>query len=60
MTLFTWLAAGVFHGDPDQGSVAAIHLLGGALLGAAGGAKAAGGRTAEPGPQPQAADAPAL
>ncbi len=60
MAILTSLAGGLFHGDPDQGSVSAIHLLGGALLGAAGGAMAAGGRAPEPEPVPPAAERVAL
>lgn len=44
MAILTWLAGGLFHGDADGGSIVAIYLLGGALLGAAGGALASGGR----------------
>ena len=37
-------AGGLFHGDADDGSVFAIFLVGGALLGAAGGALAVSGQ----------------
>jgi hypothetical protein len=44
MAILAVLAGGLFHGDADDASVFAIFLVGGALLGAAGGALAAGGR----------------
>ena len=37
------LAGGLFHGDAGDGSVLAVLLTGGALLGAAGGALSASG-----------------
>ena len=40
MALLVVLAGGLFHGDADDASVFGIFLLGGALLGAAGGALA--------------------
>ena len=43
MALLDALAGGVFHGAGDGGSVFAVFLLGGAVLGAAGGALAASG-----------------
>jgi hypothetical protein len=50
MAIAVVLAGGLFHGDADDGSVFAIFLIGGALLGAAGGAVAVAG-------QPSPADA---
>ncbi|MBW3653516.1 MAG: hypothetical protein KY433_07980 [Actinobacteria bacterium] len=50
MAIAVALAGGVFHGDADASSVLAIYLIGGAALGAAGGALAAG--SVEPVPQP--------
>jgi hypothetical protein len=38
MALLVVLAGGIFHGDADDASVFGVFLLGGALLGAAGGA----------------------
>jgi hypothetical protein len=42
MAVLVVLAGGVFHGDADDVSVLGVFLFGGALLGAAGGALAAG------------------
>ena len=46
MAIAGLLAGGLFHGDAGDGSVLAIFLIGGALLGAAGGALSASGGTA--------------
>jgi hypothetical protein len=43
MAVLDALAGGAFHGSGDSGSVFAVFLLGGAVLGAAGGALAASG-----------------
>ena len=45
MTLLALLAGGLFHGDADDASVFGVFLLGGALLGAAGGALSASGQS---------------
>jgi hypothetical protein len=44
MALLVVLAGGLFHGDPDDGSVFGIFLFGGALFGATGGALAVSGQ----------------
>ena len=44
MAILVVLAGGLFHGDADDGSVFGIFLLGGAVLGAAGGALAVSGQ----------------
>ena len=44
MAVLGSLAGGLFHGDADDASVFGVFLLGGALLGAAGGALAVSGR----------------
>ena len=44
MAILVVLAGGLFHGDADDASVFAIFLLGGAVLGAAGGALAVSGQ----------------
>jgi fructose-specific phosphotransferase system IIC component len=44
MALLVILAGGIFHGDADDASVFGVFLLGGALLGAAGGALAVSGQ----------------
>jgi hypothetical protein len=49
MGFLVLLAGGLFHGDAGDGSVFGIYLVGGALLGAAGGALSASGQAA-PGP----------
>lgn len=46
MAILVLLAGGLAHGDPGDGSVIGIFLLGGALLGAAGGALSASGQSA--------------
>jgi hypothetical protein len=49
MTILTGLAGGLFHGDADGASVFGVFLLGGLVLGAAGGALAEGaGAAADP------------
>jgi hypothetical protein len=47
MAMLVVLAGGIFHGDADDASVFGVFLVGGALLGAAGGALAAGGQEHE-------------
>jgi hypothetical protein len=44
MALLVILAGGIFHGDADDASVFGVFLLGGALLGAAGGALSVSGQ----------------
>jgi len=44
MAILVVLAGGLFHGDADDASVFGIFLLGGAVLGAAGGALAVSGQ----------------
>jgi hypothetical protein len=51
MAILTALAGGLFHGDADGGSVFGVFLLGGAALGAVGGALA---HTPAPAPAPVA------
>jgi hypothetical protein len=46
MALLVILAGGIFHGDADDASVFGVFLLGGALLGAAGGALSVSGQAA--------------
>ena len=46
MALLVILAGGLFHGDADDASVFGVFLLGGALLGAAGGALSVSGQPA--------------
>ena len=46
MSILTALAGGLFHGDADGGSVFGVLLLGGLVLGAAGGALAEGSASA--------------
>ncbi len=48
MAILVSLAGGVAHGDADGGSVFGVFLLGGALLGAAGGALAVSGAAPAP------------
>ena len=45
MAFLVMLAGGLFHGDADDASVFGVFLLGGALLGAAGGALAVSGQS---------------
>jgi hypothetical protein len=53
MAILVLLAGGLFHGDADDASVFGVFLLGGAILGAAGGALALSGQTqAQPAPPP--------
>jgi hypothetical protein len=47
MAIAVLLAGGLFHGDAGDGSVFAVFLIGGALLGAAGGALSASGADPE-------------
>jgi hypothetical protein len=49
MAILVILAGGLFHGDADDASVFGVFLLGGALLGAGGGALAVSG---QPAPEP--------
>ena len=44
MTTLAVLVGGYYHGDVDEGSVFGVYLIGGALLGAAGGALAVSGQ----------------
>jgi hypothetical protein len=44
MAVLVILAGGIFHGDADDASVFGVFLLGGALLGAAGGALSVSGQ----------------
>ena len=46
MVALVVLAGGLFHGDADDASVFGVFLLGGALLGAAGGALAVSDQSA--------------
>ena len=48
MAILVILAGGLFHGDADDASVFGVFLLGGALLGAGGGALAVSGQPAQP------------
>ena len=48
MVVLVVLAGGLFHGDADDASVFGVFLLGGALLGAAGGALAVSGQAPRP------------
>ena len=45
MTILAVLAGGYYHGDADEASVFGVYLIGGALLGAAGGALAVSGQS---------------
>jgi hypothetical protein len=49
MALLVILAGGIFHGDADDASVFGVFLLGGALLGAAGGALSVSGQASDDG-----------
>ena len=59
MTVLGTLAGGVNHGDADDASVFGIFLLGGALLGAAGGALAVSAPVPSPADPPDPAGTPA-
>ena len=48
MAVLVILAGGLFHGDADDASVFGVFLIGGALLGAGGGALAVSGHVAPP------------
>jgi zinc ribbon protein len=52
MALLVILAGGIFHGDADDASVFGVFVLGGALLGAAGGALAVSGQAPGDGASP--------
>jgi hypothetical protein len=57
MALLVALAGGLFHGDADDASVFGVFLLGGAILGAAGGALALSGQAPAQSPSPSASSA---
>jgi hypothetical protein len=47
MAALVILAGGLFHGDADDASVFGVFLIGGALLGAGGGALAVSGQSGD-------------